>query len=55
MHLALLWMLLFGFFDVPIEGSASLAQLEPAVGARPNFGSGALHTMEDGTTQPPPR
>jgi hypothetical protein len=55
MLVAFLWMLFFGTFDVPIDSSTSLAWPNPAVNAQPALGSGALHAMEDGTTQPPPR
>jgi hypothetical protein len=51
---AFLWMFFLGTFDVPIDSSTSLARPNPAVSARPALGSGAMHAMEDGTTQPPP-
>jgi hypothetical protein len=53
MLVAFLWMLFLGTFDVPIDSSTSLARPKPVVNARPALGSGTLHSMEDGTTQPP--
>jgi hypothetical protein len=53
--LAFIWMLFLGTFDVPIDSSISLAQPKAVVSARPALGTGALHAMDDGTTQPPPR
>jgi hypothetical protein len=55
MLVAFLWMLFLGTFDVPIDSSTWLARPKPVVNARPALGSGALHAMEDGTTQPPPQ
>lgn len=55
MLVAFLWMIFLGTFDVPIDWSTSLGRPQPAVSARPALGSGALHAMDDGTTQPPPQ
>ena len=54
MLVAFLWKLFLGTFDIPIDTSTALARSKPVVTARPTLGSGALHAMEDGTTQPPP-
>ncbi len=50
MLLAFLWLLFLGTVDVPVDGAMSLR-----APARPQVGAGTLHTMDDGTTQPPSR